>query len=46
MFNAEGKLIGIVKGGRSDVSSMNYVIPIKTLKAFLQEAQEKEDIKL
>lgn len=46
VFNAEGKLIGIVKGGRSDVSSMNYVIPIKTLKAFLQEAQEKEDIKL
>ena len=46
VFNAEGKLIGIVKGGRSDVSAMNYVIPIETLKAFLLEAKEKENIEI
>ena len=46
VFNAEGKLIGIVKGGRSDVSAMNYVIPIEALKAFLMEAEEKEEIEI
>ena len=43
MFNSEGKFIGIVRGGHTDVSAMNYVIPIKTIIDFLQEAKEKED---
>lgn len=43
VFNAEGKLIGVVKGGRSDSSAMNYVIPIKTIIEFLQEAKDMED---
>ena len=43
VFNSEGKLIGVVKGGHSDVNSMNFVIPIKTIIDFLQEAKDKED---
>ena len=43
VFDAEGKLIGIVQSGRNDVSAMNYVIPIKTILDFLQEAKDKED---
>ena len=43
VFNSEGKLIGVVKGGHSDVNSMNFVIPIKTIIEFLQEAKDKED---
>ena len=43
VFDAEGKLIGIVQSGRTDVSAMNYVIPIKTINDFLQEAKDKED---
>lgn len=43
VFDAEGKLIGIVQSGRNDVSAMNYVIPIKTVLDFLQEAKDKED---
>ena len=43
VFDAEGKLIGIVQSGRTDVSAMNYVIPIKTIIDFLQEAKDKED---
>ena len=43
VFDADGKLIGIVQSGRTDVSAMNYVIPIKTIIDFLQEAKDKED---
>ena len=43
VFNADGEFIGIVQSGRKDVSTMNYVIPIKTIIDFLQEAKEKED---
>jgi len=43
VFNSEGKFIGIVKGGHTDVSAMNYVIPVKTIIDFLQEAKDKED---
>lgn len=44
VFDADGKLIGIVQSGRTDVSAMNYVIPIKTIVDFLQEAKDKEDL--
>ena len=44
VFNSEGKLIGVVKGGHSDVNSMNFVIPIKTIIEFLQDAKDKEEI--
>ena len=43
VFNSEGKMIGVVKGGHSDVNSMNFVIPIKTIIEFLQEAKDKEN---
>ena len=43
VFDVEGKLVGIVQSGRTDVSAMNYVIPIKTIIEFLQEAKDKED---
>ena len=41
---AERKLLGIVQSGRTDVSAMNYVIPIKMISAFLEEAKAKENI--
>ena len=44
VFDAEGKLVGIVQSGRQDVSAMNYVIPIKTINEFLQKAKEKENL--
>lgn len=44
VFDAEGRLVGIVQSGRKDVSAMNYVIPAKTILAFLQKAKEKEDL--
>ena len=44
VFDVEGKLVGIVQSGRTDVSAMNYVIPIKTIIDFLQEAKDKEEI--
>ena len=44
VFDAEGKLLGIVQSGRTDVSAMNYVIPIKMISAFLEEAKAKENI--
>ena len=43
VFDAEGKLLGIVQSGRTDVSAMNYIIPVKMISAFLQEAKDKED---
>ena len=43
VFNSEGQFIGIVRGGHTDVSAMNYVIPIRTIIDFLQEAKDKED---
>lgn len=46
VFDSNGTLIGIVQSGRKDVSAMNYVIPIKTIEAFLNEAKEKEDCDL
>ena len=44
VFDAEGKLLGIVQSGRTDVSAMNYVIPVKMISEFLQEAKAKENI--
>lgn len=44
VFNADGQLIGIVQSGRTDVSTMNYVIPIKSICEFLQDAKTKENI--
>ena len=44
VFDANGQLIGIVQSARTDVSAMNYVIPIKTINEFLQAAKAKEDI--
>lgn len=44
VFDAEGKLVGIVQSGRTDVSAMNYVIPIKMISEFLEEARRKENI--
>lgn len=46
VFNAEGKLLGVIKSGHSDINSMNYVIPVKTIRDFLHVAQEQEDIEL
>ncbi len=46
VFNKEGELIGVVKGSRSDERLMNYVIPTKTVLAFLDEAREKEEFAL
>lgn len=44
VFDADGKLLGIVQSGRADVSAMNYVIPVETILEFLEEAKEKEDL--
>ena len=44
VFNKMGELIGVVKGSRTDERLMNYVIPVETVKAFLEEAKEKEEI--
>ena len=42
VFNSQGELIGIVRCGHNDVSSMNFVIPTKRILDFLQEAKERE----
>ena len=44
VFNKMGELIGVVKGSRTDERLMNYVIPVETVKAFLEEAKGKEEI--
>lgn len=44
VFDKNGELIGVVKGSRTDERLMNYVIPVETVKAFLEEAKEKEEI--
>ncbi len=46
VFNKEGELIGVVKGSRTDERLMNYVIPTRTVLAFLNEAREKEEFAL
>ena len=46
VFNAEGKLLGVIKSGHPDINSMNYVIPVKMIRDFLETAQEQEDIEL
>jgi S1-C subfamily serine protease len=44
VFDAEGRLLGIVQSGRTDVSAMNYVIPTKTILAFLGAAKESKNL--
>lgn len=44
LFNAHGEVIGMVTLGQKDGSLMNYAIPTGVLKAFLREAEEKENI--
>jgi hypothetical protein len=44
VFDAEGRLLGIVQSGRTDVSAMNYVIPTKTILAFLGAAKENKNL--
>lgn len=46
VFNARGELIGVVKGSRTDERLMNYIIPVETVKAFLEEVKQKEEIEL
>ncbi len=46
VFDAAGELIGIVCCGRNDVATMNYIIPIDCVQAFLQKAAEQEGIEL
>ncbi len=46
VFNARGELMGIVKGSRKDERLMNYIIPIETVKVFLEEVKQKEEIEL
>lgn len=43
VFDADGRLVGIVQSGHTDIATMNYVIPMKTIVKFLKDAQEKED---
>ncbi len=40
VFNVSGNLIGIVQSGRSDVSAMNYAIPVNVIQAFLAKAKK------
>ena len=44
LFTAHGEVIGMVTLGQKDGSLMNYAIPTPVLKAFLREAEEKENI--
>lgn len=44
LFNAHGEVIGMCTLGQKDGSLMNYAIPTPVLKAFLREAEEKENI--
>lgn len=46
VFNARGELMGIVKGSRRDERLMNYIIPVETVKSFLEEVKQKEEIEL
>lgn len=46
VFDADGQLIGIVQSGRTDVSAMNYVIPVNTIISFLSEAKDREGCNL
>lgn len=46
VFNKKGELIGVVKGSRTDERLMNYVIPVETVKVFLEEVKIKEGIDL
>lgn len=42
VFNVNGNLIGIVQSGRSDVSAMNYAIPVDVIQSFLTTAQNEK----
>lgn len=42
VFNVHGNLIGIVQSGRSDVSAMNYAIPVDVIQGFLKRAKQAE----
>ena len=44
LFNAKGKIIGVVTLGRKDATAMNYAIPVETIKDFIHEANDKEDL--
>lgn len=42
VFNSVGNLIGIVQSGRSDVSAMNYAIPVDVIQGFLVKAKREK----
>ncbi len=44
VFDDNGDLIGIVARGRKDVASMNYAIPIDTIRRFISDVERLEDI--
>ena len=44
LFNAKGKIIGVVTLGRKDATAMNYAIPVETIKIFITDANDKEEL--
>ena len=45
VFDAEGRLIGMVDSGLPGVPNMNYVIPVHIIKSFLKRAEEKLNLR-
>lgn len=45
VFDAEGRLIGMVDSGLPGVPNMNYVIPVHVIKSFLNRAEEKLNLR-
>ena len=39
VYDGRGELIGVVVSGYNDTPSMNYVIPVHTIKRFLKDAK-------
>lgn len=46
VLNRSGKMIGIVTGGRTDTSAMNYAVPAESILKFIRDAQKEAGIVL
>ena len=44
LFNEKGEIIGVVTLGRKDATAMNFAIPVKVIKSFIDEANDKEEL--
>lgn len=46
LFNEQGKLVGMIAKGRTNVQSMNYAVPVSEILDFIRDAEVQEEIKV